>query len=154
MLATQLTTLYEQDYHHWLLITAELLKAGKLIELDIEHLIEEIEDLGKSQRQALKSNLRILLMHLLKWHYQSELRSGSWRSTIREHRERLEDILEDSPSLKNYYLEILPQCYEKALSAAADETGLNINIFPTNCEYTPEQVLDSQFWPEVEDVQI
>ena len=67
MLATQLTTLYEQDYYHWLVVTAELLKAGKLIELDTSHLIEEIEDLGKSQRQALKSNLRVLLMHLLKY---------------------------------------------------------------------------------------
>ena len=149
MLATQLTALYEQDYYHWLVVTAELLKAGKLIELDTSHLIEEIEDLGKSQRQALKSNLWVLLMHLLKWHYQSEMRSGSWRSTIREHRERLDDILEDSPSLKNYYLEMLPQCYKKAWTAA-DETGLDIKIFSTNCEYTPEQVLDSQFWPEVE----
>lgn len=149
MLATQLTTLYEQDYYHWLLVTAELLKTGKLTELDTGHLIEEIEDLGKSQRQALKSNLRVLLLHLLKWHCQVEMRSSSWRSTIREHRERLEDILADSPSLKNYYLEVLPQCYEKAQLAAADETGLDIKLFPPNCEYTPEQVLDSKFWPGV-----
>lgn len=106
--------------------------------------------MGKSQRQPLKSNLRVLSMHLLKWHYQSEIRSGSWLSTIREHRERLDDILEDSPSLKDYYLEMLPQCYKKARTAAVDETGLDINIFSTNCEYTPEQVLDSQFWPELE----
>lgn len=139
-------SLYSTDYACWVEQTVELLRQGRLSEVDLVYLIEEVEDLGKSQRQALKSNLRVLLMHLLKWQYQPERQSKSWRSTIREHRNRILDILEDSPSLQNALVESLEQCYRQARLQAADETGLDAKIFPEQCPYDSAQVLDEDFW--------
>jgi hypothetical protein len=140
-------SLYNTDYACWVEQTVELLRHGRLDEVDLGYLIEEVEDLGKSQRQALKSNLRVLLMHLLKWQYQPERQSNSWRSTIREHRNRIFDILEDSPSLQNFLVESLEQCYRQARLQAADETDLDAKIFPEQCPYTTHQSLNEDFLP-------
>ncbi len=139
--------LYSTDYACWVEHTVKLLRQGRLNEVDLDPLIEEVEDLGKSQRQALKSNLRVLLMHLLKWQYQPDRQSNSWRSTIREHRNRILDILEDSPSLNNFLAETLEQCYGQACRQAADETGLESKIFPGQSPYTPSQILNEDFLP-------
>ncbi len=141
------SVLYEKDYAVWVEQTVQSLRQGIFDSLDIDNLIDEVEDLGKSQRQALKSNLRVLLMHLLKWQYQSEHRSGSWKGTIREHRNRIVDILEDSPSLKRFYAEAIDQCYGKARLQAADETGLAVEVFPETYQYNANQILDDDFWP-------
>jgi Domain of unknown function DUF29 len=141
------SSLYSTDYAGWVEQTVELLRQGRLNEVDLEVLIEEVEDLGKSQRQALKSNLRVLLMHLLKWQYQPERQSNSWRSTIREHRNRILDILEDSPSLRNVLAESLDQCYRQARLQAADETDLEIKVFPEQCPYVNAQILNEDFLP-------
>lgn len=146
--ATAHQQLYETDFVEWIAQAAELLKQGKFSELDIANLIEEVEDLGRSQKQALKSNLRVLLMHLLKWQYQPRKRSGSWRGSIVEHRKRIQDALEDSPSLKNYYSSVLADSYTTAREIAAHETGCSLETFPTECSYTAEKVLDSEFLPE------
>jgi hypothetical protein len=98
--------LYNQDYCLWLETTAKLLRNHQLDHVDFEHLIEEIEDMGKEKRRELKNRLIVLLMHLLKYQYQSEKRSSSWVSTIWEQFYQIESLLEDSPSLKPYYLEI------------------------------------------------
>ena len=90
-------TLYDQDYYLWLEHTTQLLKQGKFSGVDIPNLIDEIEGMGKSQKQALKSNLRVVLMHLLKYQYQPEKRSNSWKYSIREHKNCLHDQFEDSP---------------------------------------------------------
>jgi Domain of unknown function DUF29 len=140
-------SLYSTDYACWVEQTVELLRQGRLNEIDLDVLIEEVEDLGKSQRQALKSNLRVLLMHLLKWQYQPERQSNSWRSTIREHRNRILDILEDSPSLRNVLAESLDQCYRQARLQAADETDLEIKVFPEPCPYDCAQILNEDFLP-------
>ncbi|MGB7416509.1 MAG: DUF29 domain-containing protein [Thermosynechococcaceae cyanobacterium] len=137
--------LYEVDFVEWINQAAELLRQEKLSELDIENLIEEVESLGRSEKNALKSNLSILLMHLLKWHYQADKRSSSWIRTIDEHRERIRLSLESSPSLKTLYLEVIEQRYAVARKQAARETRLNISTFPTECPYTAEQVLDDEF---------
>ena len=100
-----LAQLYETDYARWLDETIEQLKAREFDALDLPDLIEELGDMGRSQKQALTSNLRVLLQHLLKWGYQPEQRTGSWRATIREHRERVRELLADSPSLKPYLVE-------------------------------------------------
>jgi Domain of unknown function DUF29 len=141
------SSLYSTDYAGWVEQTVELLRQGRLNEVDLEVLIEEVEDLGKSQRQALKSNLRVLLMHLLKWQYQPERQSNSWRSTIREHRNRILDILEDSPSLRNGLAESLDQCYRQVRLQAADETDLEIKVFPEQCPYVNAQILNEDFLP-------
>lgn len=141
-------SLYETDFVEWIDKTAELLKQGKFSELDLENLIEEVESLGRHEKNALRSNLRILLMHLLKWQYQPSKRSNSWRGTIIEHRIRIQDTLEDSPSLKNFYPQIFDKTYQQARKKAAEETGLPLETFPMEYPYTLEQMLDAEFLPE------
>lgn len=140
-------SLYNTDYVGWIEQTTEFLRQGQLNEVDLNHLIEEVEDLGKRQKQALKSNLRVLLMHLLKWHYQPEDQSTSWRSTLREHRNCILDILEGSPRLNNFLADSLEQCYRQARLQAADETGLEVEVFPEQLPYTCAQVLNPDFLP-------
>lgn len=141
-------TLYESDFYLWLATTAQLLRNGNFLELDLDNLIEEIEGMARKEKQALKSNLRILLMHLIKWKYQPSKRTNSWRSTIREHRKRLKDGFDDSPSLKPYYLEIFPDCYQDARELASDETGLTINTFPVASPFTNEEALNENYLPD------
>jgi hypothetical protein len=138
-----MTKLYDRDFSLWVETTVEQLKQKKLDNLDWENLIEEIESLGRSEKNALKSDLRILLMHLLKWKYQSNKRSNSWIYTITEHRIRIEEAFDDSPSLKSYFTDIFESCYSNARKLAAKETGLDINIFPVSCPFSQSDVLNS-----------
>lgn len=140
--------LYEQDFYLWIQTTAELLKQKNFTQLDLENLIEEIETMGRSEKKALRSNLEVVLMHLLKYKYQAEKRSGSWRATIREHRKRLKQALEESPSLKPYFDEVLGECYDHARLLAADETELAVATFSEQCPFIPEQILNPDFLPE------
>jgi hypothetical protein len=87
-------------------------------------------------------------MHLLKWQYQKDKRTNSWRYTIIEHRDRLEVAFRDSPSLKRYFNEVLEKCYQKARRFASEETGLDIKTFPIDLPFTKEQILDSDYLPE------
>jgi hypothetical protein len=137
--------LYEQDFYLWIQTTAELLKQKNFTQLDLDNLIEEIETMGRSEKKALRSNLEVVLMHLLKYKYQAEKRSGSWRATIREHRKRIRQALEESPSLKPYFDEVFGQCYEDARLLDADETELDVTIFPEQSLFTPEEVLNPDF---------
>jgi hypothetical protein len=114
-LKPELTNLYETDYLAWVELTVAKLRSPDLAtlnpEIDWENLIEEIEDMGKSSRSSLKSNLRIILAHLLKWQYQSDRRSRSWQSSIIEHRLRIYDTFAESPSLKRYFAEVFDDAY-------------------------------------------
>ena len=141
------STLYEKDYYLWIEQTAQLLKTEKLAELDYKNLLEEIEDMGRNQRNALESNLIVLLLHLLKWQYQPELQCSSWRGSIREHRRRILKSLKDSPSLRPYLGEIWLESYQEARLQAADETSLSIEIFPEKCAYAIESILDTDYLP-------
>ncbi|MDJ0632875.1 MAG: DUF29 domain-containing protein [Xenococcaceae cyanobacterium MO_188.B29] len=138
-----MTQLYDQDFYLWVESTVQQLRQKQLDKIDWENLIEEIESLGKSEKNALKSNLRILLMHLLKWQYQPNKRSNSWSYTITEHNIRINQAFKDSPSLKCYFAEIFEDCYQDARKLAAKETGLNIKIFPLDCPFSQEDVLNS-----------
>jgi len=144
---SNLSALYEGDYNLWLEKTAQILREGRLDELDLANLMEEIEDMSRSQKDALESNLCIVLMHLLKYKYQPEKRSNSWRYTLREHRRRIIKALKNSLSLKRYFEEALTECYEDGRKLAADETGLPLGNFPPECPFTPEQILDSEYLP-------
>ncbi|MDF0553300.1 DUF29 domain-containing protein [Kamptonema sp. UHCC 0994] len=146
-LTTLTSSLHDQDFNLWVESTIELLQQKRFDQLDIENLISEIESMGKNDRKSVKSNLRILLMHLLKWQYQPDKRTNSWRTTIKEHRNRLEDDFADSPSLKNYFLEVFDECYQKARDLASSETGLSISVFPVECPFHPDLVLESDFLP-------
>ena len=142
------STLYDRDYAAWLFETAALLRAGKLDEIDIANLAEELEDMGRSEKRAVRSNLEVLLRHLLKYQYQPQLRSNSWRFTILEHRDRLADAFRDSPSLKPYYASIFVDAYQRARQKAAVETGLPLEIFPVESPFTPEATLNPDFLPD------
>lgn len=142
--------LYNADFAQWVAQTTLLLQQGKFDELDIENLIEEVEDLGKRDRRALCSNLEIVLLHLLKWQFQPEQRSTSWRGSIREHRRRIARILKDSPSLNPYLQQEYQDCYLAARLQAADETGLPLKTFPEECPYFLEQALNEAFLLDTE----
>lgn len=140
--------LYDRDYYLWIETTLELLRQGKLSEVDLPNLIEEIEDMGISQKDAVYSNLKVVLMHLLKYKDRSQKRSNSWRSSIREHRQRLKKAFRNSPSLKKYYLEIFDECYADARDLAADETSLPLQTFSLTCPFTTDEALNPDYLPD------
>jgi hypothetical protein len=142
------SNLYEQDYYAWTEQQAALLQAGRFTEIDLAHLIEEVEDMGRSQRRAVKSALLVVLIHLLKYRFQPTHRTQSWRATLREHRRRLRDEFADSSSLRPYAERVFAGCYQDAYEEAADETGLPLVAFPSICPFTLEQVLDRNFLPD------
>lgn len=139
--------LYDTDFAQWIDQATDLLRQGRFTELDIENLIEEVADLGKRDRRALCSNLEIVLLHLLKWQFQPEQRSASWRGSIREHRRRIARILKDSPSLNRYLQQEYPDCYAGARAQAADETGLPLETFPVEYPYTMAEAFDGEYLP-------
>ena len=98
-----LSSLYEQDYYLWLEATAQILRQGQLSALDVANLLEEIEDMGRSEKRAVYSNLKILLLHILKYNYQAEKRSNSWVASIVKHRQRIKKAFKESPSLQPYF---------------------------------------------------
>ena len=143
--AYPLSSLYEQDYFLWLEATAQLLRDGHLSALDMTNLLEEIEDMGRSEKRAVYSNLKILLIPLLKYKYQPETRSHSGAATIVEHRQRLKKAFKESPSLQPYFVEIVNECYQDARELAAAETGIAVEVFPIELPFSSEEVLQSDY---------
>ncbi len=144
---TSQTSLYNTDFVQWIEVTVKQLRNQNYTAVDWANLIEEIEDMSRRERKALKSNLIVVLLHLLKWQFQPDQRSGSWRSSIREHRRRINDDLKDSPSLVPYLQEVFAECYTNAREQAADETDLPLTTFPEVCPYTIERSLNPDFLP-------
>lgn len=138
---------YDQDFYKWTLKSARLLRQGKFKEVDIEHVAEELESMGKSDKRQLTSRLIVLIAHLLKWQYQPERRGTSWRRTIITQRTKIPLILKDSPSLRRVPDSLLNEIYQAAVADAAAEIQLSKNIFPENCPYPLDQCLDRQFFP-------
>jgi len=145
---TDVATKYDIDFYGWTQDQAALLKCGQLDKLDIANLIEEVEDMGKSQARQLHNRLEVLLMHLLKWQYQPGLQGNSWRNSIDEQRVRIAKHIEKNPSLKGKREEILEDAYEDARYSARRETGLSLETFPKGCQWTYEQIMDAEFLPE------
>ena len=143
----KITQIYDRDYHLWLEETAQLLKNRNFDQLDLENLIEEIETLGRSERNKLISSLRLIYQHLLKWQYQPEKRSKSWTDTIDRERDNINDYIEDMPSLKGLLddPEAIAKAYSRGRRDAMKETG--INNLPKECPFTIEQVRDSNYLP-------
>ena len=152
---SELTKLYQKDYGRWARTQVNLLKAGRFADLDIEHLVEELEDMGRSECNELESRLTILLTHLLKWQFQyeqlserwKEFKGDSWKTTIIEQRDRIAKRLQKSPGLKSILPEITKEAYVDATRLAAKETGLSIELFPRDCLYTQQEILDDEFLP-------
>jgi len=140
-------SLYHQDYQQWLDHQIHLIRSGRVQELDVDHLIEEMEEMGVGNRRALASHLIILLAHLLKWRFQPEHRSSGWRGTIIEQRVQIEDLLETSPSLRRLIPEALERAYPKALRIAAKETGIAQDRFTETPPFSIEQILNEDYYP-------
>lgn len=140
---------YEEDFYAWTKEQARLLRAGELAAIDALNLAEEIESVGRSDRREIRSRLVVLLTHLLKWRFQMDARSSGWLGSIREQRDQIELILEDSPSLRPVIAETLGRVYKRARTIASEETQLpEATTFPAECPFTPDQVLAEDFLPE------
>jgi hypothetical protein len=139
------SNLYETDFYAWTVEQSKLLKNGDLQKLDIINLVEEVESLGKQQRQELRHRLGILIGHILKWEYQPEKRSKSWRVTIRSQRREIEILLLDNPSLKSYLQEAIARAYNAGLDLVVLETPLDYQDLPEECIYTIEQLFNPDF---------
>lgn len=148
--------LYERDYTAWAKRQIDLLRKGRFTDLDIRHLVEELEDMGRSERNELESRLTILLAHLLKWQFQyeelsdrwREFKGDSWRSTIIEQRDRIAKRLDKSPGLRSELASLTSEAYADAIGLASKESGLPPGAFPPKCPYAMEQILDDGFFPE------
>lgn len=125
----------------WAHEQATLLKEGRLADLDIEHLIEELEDMGASKEQELENRLGALLAYLLKWQYQPERRGNNWAATIEEQHRRIERLLRKNPGLKNYLGEAFENAYGDARLIAMRETGMPKNVFPDTSPFTFDQAI-------------
>jgi len=139
--------LHDVDFHAWALENAALLRDGRLSEIDIEHVAEELESIGRSERRELASRLAIIFAHLLKWAHQSGRQSASWRNTIKVRRLDACSVLADNPSLLTQADDIVTAAYDKGKLLAANETGFDEHGFPEHCPWTLEQALDPDYWP-------
>lgn len=142
---------YDTDFYAWTQQQAAALAAGHVTELDLANLAEEIESLGKNNWRELESRLEVLLMHLLKWRHQPEMRQTghSWSSSIYTQRREIGKLLRQSPSLRREVPGMLDEAYPHARYLASIETQLSLQAFPEACPWTEAQVLDMDFWPDV-----
>ena len=139
---------YEHDFYGWIQSQVALLQTRQFEQVDLEHLIEDLQIMGARERRELVNRLCVLLMHLLKWQYEPERRGKSWVNTIREQRRMIPKHLKDNPSLKGVFQELWLEAYDDARKEAALETSLPLQLFPNECLWTFEQVIDHEFWPE------
>ena len=139
--------LYDEDFALWTAEMARLLREGRFSEVDIEHVAEEVEDMGKRDGREMFSRVELIVQHLLKWEYQPKKRSRSWRRTVAAQQGRLKRVLADSPSLRRNLGASLEEIYGGAVRLASIDTGLPPDSFPARCPYTVEQILDPHFPP-------
>ena len=138
-------TRYQDDLYTWVQEQVALLRAGQLTALDLDHIAEELSDVGAAQYDQLESALRVLLMHMLKWDQQPEHRTPSWIYSIREQRRRYERLIAKNPGLKSRLDEARDAAYPNARDWAADETHLTPDAFPPDCPYPWEDILERPF---------
>lgn len=143
-----MSTTYETDFFAWINEQAALLKTGRVEQLDVENLAEEIEALGRSEKRELGNRLTVLLAHLLKWQHQPERRGNSWLRTILEQRRRIDKLLKDSPSLRGRLSDAtwLQEAWDDAREDAHSETGMGAS-FPDQCPWLIEDVLRKDWLP-------
>jgi Domain of unknown function DUF29 len=140
---------YDEDFYGWTQEQAEYLRAGAWSAVDVAHVAEELDTLGRSEQNAVVSYLEVLLRHLLKWTYQPARRGRSWRRSIRVPRQRIARLMRRNPNLRHELPDFVAEAYADARENAADETGLALDTFPEVCPWAIVQVLDKDFWPDV-----
>ncbi|TRU50717.1 MAG: DUF29 domain-containing protein [Microcystis aeruginosa Ma_QC_Ch_20071001_S25] len=145
-----LPLLYEIDQHFWLEKTIKILQENRLDELDVIHLIEELESLSKRDKNRVSSLLEQVIRHLLLlqyWTTEAEINRNHWRAEIISFRSQLRKYL--TTNLQDYLAEELPIIYQDALAYVQEKTGFSSN-FPPECPYSLEQLLDKN-WFNCED---
>jgi hypothetical protein len=140
-------TAYQNDILVWAREQAALLRSGQLSAIDIEHIAEEILDVGKSEQRELENRMAVLLAHLLKWQFQPERQSSSWKRTIREQRKSILIRLKKTPSLRgdlndsDWWI----SAWADAVSKTIDETG--IGNLPESCPWSIDDILTEDWLP-------
>lgn len=140
---------YETDVIAWANEQAAFIRAGRFDMLDLEHIADEIEDVGKAEKREFEKTMSILLAYLIKWQYQPSHRGASWKRTINAKRKGIGYHLKETPSLK---LELEDPdfwslSWNDGSRIAENETGM-LNVFPESCPWSIELVMNSEFWPE------
>lgn len=136
---------YDRDFYSWSLEQARLVREGRWNAVDRDNVAEEIESLGREQFNKLESAIRVLLVHMLKWDHQPELRSRSWTLSIKEQRIALDHVLDDNPGLKPRIGEAIARAYRRGRIEAARETGLDEERFPAQCPYSWDDIVSRAF---------
>jgi hypothetical protein len=147
--ASDKQSLYERDYYTWALEQARALKEHRLEDLDWENLSDEVESLAKTERRELRSRLKVLVEHLIKWRFQPQRRSRSWRATVAVQRIEIREHLNESPGLKPSLQDVLAQAYDAARINVTTRYLRRTDPQPPDaCPWTFEQIMDEQFWPD------
>ncbi|MBL8551396.1 MAG: DUF29 domain-containing protein [Hyphomonadaceae bacterium] len=142
-----MTKLYEADFYTWALTQADAARRRSANEIDWDNVAEELESLGKSEARELSSRYLVLLTHLLKWIYQPDKRSKSWRATIQLQRKQIGDHLKENPGLKSRERKIFASAYAGARIAASGETEQDEEVFPEAAPFTMKQAKDAAWLP-------
>ncbi len=140
---------YETDVIAWANEQAAFIRSGRFDLLDLEHIADEIEDVGKSEQREFENRMAVLLAHLIKWRYQPSHRGKSWERTIKDQRNMIMRRLSKTPSLKPDLenAEFWAESWADAARIAENETGI-LNVFPESCQWDFDQVMNPEFWPE------
>jgi hypothetical protein len=142
---------YEEDFYAWTMAEADLLRKGQFSALDVQHLIEELESMGASEKRQLVTRLAQLIFHLLKWQFQPDFREfskRSWEASIQEQRKKVKKILLQNPSLNPKVGEFVLDSYEDSMFLIKRETPIDLKKLPQECPYTFDQLMDNEFYPE------
>jgi predicted DNA-binding ribbon-helix-helix protein len=156
-MASQINALYERDFNRWIEVTIQQIQERRFQEVDWQHLLEELADMGKSEKRAFTSNLMVLLAHLLKLQVQADApdsMKGSWYDSVVEHRARVKADLADNPSFKNFLDEAVKKAYKEARNLAIKQSKLaklgirqpSESEYPLECPFSCDQLLDDNFY--------
>jgi hypothetical protein len=138
-------TRYEDDLYTWVSEQVDLLRAGRLDQIDAENVAEELSDVGAEQYDKLESALEVLLMHMLKWDHQAERRNRSWRLTIQEQRLRAAKQLRKNPGLKSRLAEAVEDGFRLGRVRAAREMKVEVEALPASCPYDWDAIMHREF---------
>ncbi|MFI0478878.1 MAG: DUF29 domain-containing protein [Candidatus Rhabdochlamydia sp.] len=142
---------HDEDFYGWAMAEASLLRQHKWNELDIEHLAEELESMGASERREFISRMAQLIFHLLKWHHQPDFREfnkRSWEASIQEQRKKVKKLIVDNPSFKPNMEDFVVDSYEDSILLIKKETPIDLKLLPAQCPYTFDQIMNDEFYPE------
>lgn len=137
-----LAKLYEPDETAWLDASSRLIRDGRFDELDYKNLASYLDDMAKSERREVEHRLEVLIEHLLKWQFQSNKRTPSWKRTVVEQRQQLIKLL--TKTLRRHVEDVIAECYRGGVELAAAETNLPKHAFPATCPFTLDQILTEE----------